>query len=45
LHELTLRYLDNAPHSQVYLYWEPPEGELALVPPEMLYMPKEGAWW
>ena len=45
MHELSVRYLDNAPHSQVYLYWKPPEGELALVPPEVLYLPQEGGWW
>jgi hypothetical protein len=44
-HELALRYLDSDSHSHVYLYWRPPEGELALVPPEVLFLPQEGAWW
>ncbi|MBN1639950.1 MAG: glycosyltransferase family 39 protein [Anaerolineae bacterium] len=45
IHDLALRFLDDAPHSQIYLYWQPPEGEMSVIPPEVLYTPQDGAWW
>jgi hypothetical protein len=45
LHGLELRFLDNQSHSQVYLYWQPPDGAWAHVPPEVLFPPSQGAWW
>jgi hypothetical protein len=45
LHDIELRYVDNQSHSQVYLYWQPPEGELTRVPFEVLFPPYDGTWW
>jgi hypothetical protein len=50
LHDLRVRYLDDRSHSQIYLYWQPPEGEDVLIPPDALFLPDgnltaEGAWW
>ena len=45
LHDLRIRYLDDQSHSQVYLYWEPPESDRSLIPPDVLFPPPEGAWW
>lgn len=36
-YDLTLRFLDAAGHSHVYLYWQPPEGERELIPSRYLY--------
>jgi len=44
LHDIEVRYLDDQSHSQVYLYWEPPDGDLARIPAEMLFLPQDGAW-
>jgi hypothetical protein len=45
MHDLELGFLDQDSHSQIYLYWQPPEGALAHVPPEALFLPSAGAWW
>jgi hypothetical protein len=45
LHDIVVHYLDNQSHSQVYLYWQPPGGELVRVPPDVLFLPVDGAWW
>jgi hypothetical protein len=50
LHDLSVRYLDNQSHSQIYLYWQPPGGEYVLIPCDALFLPDgnsavEGAWW
>jgi hypothetical protein len=50
LHDLRVRYLDDQSHSQIYLYWQPPEGEQVPIPPDALILPDEnsaaeGAWW
>ena len=45
LHDIRVRYLDDRSHSQIYLYWQPPEAEHALIPPDVLFPPAEGAWW
>jgi hypothetical protein len=45
LHDIEIRYLDDQSHSQIYLYWQPPGADHALVPPDALYPPAEGAWW
>ncbi len=44
-HELMIRYLDDRGHSQIYLYWQPPGGPLALVPYAVLHLPQDGGWW
>jgi len=44
-HEIRVRYRDNQSHSQVYLYWQTPEGERELIPFDALLLPEEGAWW
>ncbi len=44
-HEITVRYLDNQSHSQVYLYWQTPQGGRELIPFDVLLLPQEGAWW
>jgi hypothetical protein len=45
MHDLELGFLDDESHSQVYLYWRPPGGQLARIPPEVLSLPRQGAWW
>jgi hypothetical protein len=45
LHEIEIRFLDDRSHSQIYLYWEHPDGRTELVPSNALYPPAEGAWW
>ena len=45
VHDLTVRYLDNQAHSQVYLYWRPPDGNRERIPSDVLLLPPEGAWW
>jgi hypothetical protein len=45
LHDIQVRYLDDQSHSQIYLYWQPPGGEQALIPSDVLFPPAEGAWW
>ena len=45
LHDIEMRYLDDQSHSQVTLYWQPPDGDVVRVPPEMLFLPHDGAWW
>jgi hypothetical protein len=45
MHDIEVRFLDDASHSQVYLYWIPPGGDYGRIPPEALYLPLEGAWW
>ena len=45
LHDIQVRYLDDQSHSQIYLYWQPPGAEHALIPPGVLFPPAEGAWW
>lgn len=44
-HEITVRYLDNQSHSQVYLYWQTPQGGRELIPFDVLLLPQQGAWW
>jgi hypothetical protein len=44
-HDIRVRYLDNASHSQVYLYWQLPEGQRQLIPFDFLLLPEGGAWW
>ncbi len=44
-HRLTIRYLDDRDHSQIYLYWQPPGGPMSLIPYQALLLPKEGGWW
>lgn len=45
MHDLELGFLDEDSHSQVYLYWQPPEEPLARIPPGALFLPSAGAWW
>ena len=45
LHDVRIRFLDDRSHSQIYLYWEHPDGRSELVPSDALYLPAEGAWW
>jgi hypothetical protein len=45
LHEIQIRFLDDQSHSQIYLYWDLPDGATQLVPSDALYPPIEGAWW
>jgi 4-amino-4-deoxy-L-arabinose transferase-like glycosyltransferase len=45
MHEIEVRFLDDRSHSQVYLYWEHPDGRSELVPSNALYPPEAGAWW
>jgi hypothetical protein len=45
LHDIRIRYLDDQSHSQIYLFWEHPDGSSELVPSDALYPPQEGAWW
>jgi len=45
LHDLQIRFLDDRSHSQIYLYWEPPDGDPELIPSDALYPPQAGAWW
>jgi hypothetical protein len=45
LHDIRVRYLDDEAHSQIYLYWQLPEEDLTVIPPDALYLPVEGAWW
>jgi hypothetical protein len=45
MHDIRLRFLDDQPRSQVYLYWQPPDGDVALIPFDMLFLPEEGVWW
>lgn len=45
LHTIEVRFLDDQSHSQVYLYWQPPEGHWERVPAGYLFLPFEGAWW
>jgi beta-glucosidase len=44
LHDVEVRFLDNQSHSQVYLYWKPPDGDLARIPAEVLFLPQDGTW-
>jgi hypothetical protein len=43
-HDIRLRYLDKQSHSQVYLYWQVPDGPPELIPSQALLPPMEGAW-
>jgi hypothetical protein len=43
-HAIEVRYLDNQSHSQVYLYWQMPQGGRELIPFDVLLLPQEGAW-
>lgn len=45
MHDIQVRYLDDEAHSQIYLYWQLPEEDLTVIPPDVLYLPAEGAWW
>jgi len=45
MHDLELGFLDDESHSQIYLYWRPPGGQMARIPPEVLFLPRQGAWW
>jgi 4-amino-4-deoxy-L-arabinose transferase-like glycosyltransferase len=45
MHDLELGFVDQDSHSQIYLYWQPPDGPLARVPPDVLFLPSGGAWW
>jgi 4-amino-4-deoxy-L-arabinose transferase-like glycosyltransferase len=45
MHDLELGFLDRDSHSQIYLYWQPPEGPLVRIPPDVLFLPSAGAWW
>jgi hypothetical protein len=44
-HDIRVQYLDNQSHSQVYLYWQVPDGRPELIPPHALFPPAEGTWW
>lgn len=43
-YDITLRFLDAAAHSHIYLYWQPPGEMRALIPTQYLYPPAEGTW-
>lgn len=45
MHDLELGFMDQDSHSQIYLYWQRPEGPLERVPQDALYLPSAGAWW
>jgi hypothetical protein len=45
MHDIRVRYLDDLGHSKVYLYWQPPDGEFEHIPADVLFLPREGAWW